>query len=273
MSTDSENQVTRGPMSGYQIIGEVTEAIQKFIVDGWEFEEGTPELKEELDYVPMDRNEKVIYVYMYRVASNPNLQNQKRWRQAPVFMNADEEDGQVYFHRPPMMLDLFYLILVHSKFRSEAERLLGWLLLRLHEATHLIYRPRKFILPDGREVDSIGDPYDSEADMSQENLMVEKVSLALIDDLTVGDAVNIFSLHEAPYRPFLTYRARVAVDGPLVHMSGTTISRGRANSNEAPRDRSFRKNGRMIPEKPSSNNRPKRPFFRRDTDTDPSNKE
>ena len=95
--------------------------------------------------------------------------------------------------------------------------MLGWLLLRLNEATHLIYRPRKFVLPDGREVDSLGRSYDPNVDLEEDNLVVEKVSLSLVDDLTVGDAINLFSLHEAPYRPFLTYRARIAIDGPLVH--------------------------------------------------------
>jgi hypothetical protein len=70
----------------------------------------------------------------------------------------------VYFHRPPVLLDLFYLIGVHSKFRSDAERLLGWLMLRLNEATHLIYRPRRFLLPDGREVDSASEDWRHESE-------------------------------------------------------------------------------------------------------------
>ena len=45
-----------------------------------------------------------------------------------------------------------------------------------------------------------------------------------MDDLTVGDAINLFSLHEAPYRPFLTYRARIAIDGPLVHAPAALVS-------------------------------------------------
>ena len=53
----------------------------------------------------------------------------------------------------------------------------------------------------------------------------------MVDDLTVGDAINFFSLHEAPYRPFLTYRARVALDGPLVRAEGgTTINMPRLAS-------------------------------------------
>ena len=50
-------------------------------------------------------------------------------------------------------------------------------------------------------------------------------ALALVDDLTVGDAINLFTLHEAPYRPFLTYRARVALDGPLYKSSGGSAIR------------------------------------------------
>ena len=71
------------------------------------------------------------------------------------------------------------------------------------------------------------------ADVDEDDLVLEKVSLSLVDDLTVGDAVNFFSLHEAPYRPFLTYRARIALDGPLVHASsGTTVNLPRLQQND-----------------------------------------
>ena len=81
-------------------------------------------------------------------------------------------------------------------------------------------------MPNGTAVDSLGRPYDStDIDFDEDDLVLEKVSLSLVDDLTVGDAVNFFSLHEAPYRPFLTYRARIALDGPLVHApTGTTVN-------------------------------------------------
>lgn len=214
----------QGPMSGRNLIGEVTESVHKFLLDGYDIGERPPRFEEELSFVPKDKEE-VIYLYMYRVCQNPNLVNQKRYRQAPVFMKGNGEDGSVFYHRPPLLLDLFYLLSVHSKFRSDGERLLGWLLLRMHEATHLIYRPRRFVLPDGREVDSLGRDYDLNCDTDDDDLHMEKVSLALVDDLTVGDAVNLYSLHEAPYRPFLTYRARVALDGPLVASSGGTTVR------------------------------------------------
>ena len=234
----------RGPMSGRGIIGETTEAMHRFLLDGYTLTSQPPRLEEDLKFVPKDREE-VIYIYMYRLCQNPNLLNRKRLRQAPVFVKDDPATSDnVYYHRPPLLLDLFYLIGVHSKFRSDAERLMGWLLLRLNEATHLIYRPRKFILPDGREVDSLGRPYDPKnfsakytvgggeagggeeapeaegGEKADDGLFLEKVSLALVDDLTVGDAIHLYTLHEAPYRPFLTYRARVALDGPLYKSTG-----------------------------------------------------
>lgn len=241
-----------GLMSGRDIIGEVTEAVKKYIKDGWTDEKNLT-IEEQLDKTSMGKTDQFAFVYMYRLAHNPNLQNRKRFRRAPVFLNDGEDSGNVYLHRPPIMVDLFYLITAHAQFPSETAKLLGWLLLRLNEATHLIYRPRKFILPDGREVDSLGREYDPNVNLDEPNLVVEKVSLSLVDDLTVGDAINLFSLHEAPYRPFLTYRARIAIDGPLVHApSGTKIVMERAKQNQPTNNAETRTrpNGRPVRSRP-----------------------
>jgi hypothetical protein len=268
-----------GPMSGRGIIGDVTEALHRFLLDGYDITEQPPRLEEDLQFIPKDREE-VLYAYMYRLAHNPNLQNRKRMKQAPVFVGADPEDGgEVYYHRPPLLLDVYYLVMVHSKFRSDAERLMGWVLLRLNEATHLVYRPRKFLLPDGRAVDSLGRPYDLDCDISPEGLWMEKVSLALVDDLTVGDAINLFSLHEAPYRPFLTYRARVAMDGPLYQSSGgTTIEMPRLESAPRPgQTRDTSPSGRMRRGQPSPPKRtppgPAPHFLRRNVDAEPESED
>ncbi len=272
------NAPLMGPPSGVNIIGEVTESVHRFVLDGYDLQEQPPRLEEDLKFVPKDREE-VVYVYMYRVAQNPNLQNRKRLRQAPVFMGSEPDDGgEVFYHRPPLMLDLFYLFCVHSKFRSDSERLLGWLMLRLHEATHLVYRPRRFVLPDGREVDSLGRPYDPNCTTESDDLWMEKVSMALVDDLTVGDAINLYSLHEAPYRPFLTYRARVALDGPLVASSGGTTVRlprldNAASGRGEPPSSSPRPSGRMSPGGQSRSRRsppgPQSHFTRRAVDAEP----
>jgi hypothetical protein len=193
-------------------------------------------------------------------------------------MNSSEEEGNVFMHRPPLLIDLFYLVTAHAQFPSETAKILGWLLLRLNEATHLIHRPRKFILPEGREVDSIGRDYSEDVTLDTENLVVEKVSLALVDDLCVGDAINMFSLHEAPYRPFLTYRARIAIDGPLIHMpNGTTVRMPRAkqSASNASLGNPTRSNGRPLARpalpKMKSNPGPQSHFLSRDFDNDYDN--
>jgi len=246
------DSTTSGLMSGRDIIGEVTEAVKKYVKDGWTDERNLT-IEEQLDKTSMGKADQFAFVYMYRLAHNPNLQNRKRFRRAPVFLNDGEDTSNVYLHRPPIMVDLFYLITAHAQFPSETAKLLGWLLLRLNEATHLIYRPRKFVLPSGQEVDSLGREYDENVDLDEPNLVIEKVSISLVDDLTVGDAINLFSLHEAPYRPFLTYRARIAIDGPLVHApNGTRVVMERAKQNPSapPTGTHTRPNGRPVRGKP-----------------------
>jgi hypothetical protein len=209
--------IARGPLQGRNTIGEITEALHRFLLDGWHHDAPPPRIEEDLSFVPKDREE-VVYVYMYRATQNNALMNSKRLRMAR-FTASENAAGtldpkKMYWERPPLYVELHYLIAVHSKFRSDAERLLGWVLLRLHEATHLLYRPRKYILPDGTAVDSTGRPW-SPSPASDETVM-EKVAVALVDDLTVGDAINFFTIHEAPYRPYLTYKARCALEGALV---------------------------------------------------------
>lgn len=228
---------TMGPAQGQGIIGEVTEALHRFVLDGWTSDAPPPRIEEDLSFVPKDREE-VLYVYMYRAAQNTALMNSKQWRAAKVSILGEKNTEQIYYERPPLYLNLFYLIGVHSKFRSDAERLLGWLLLRLHDATHLVYRPRKYILPEGRVVDSTGADWSLDAD--GDDVIMEKVGLALVDDMTIGDAINFFTISEAPFRPFVTYRAQCAMEGPLVAGTPTVVRHHRATlkpSDDEPPDR------------------------------------
>lgn len=206
----------RGPMQGRGLIGEVTEALHRFLLQGWNLGGAPPRIEEDLSFVPKDREE-VIYVYMYKVTHNQALMNSKRLRISKVSFQDDDTNDDTkanYWERPPLYLELHYLVSVHSKFRSDAERLLGWVMTRLHEATHLLYRPRRYVLPSGREIDSLGRPW--HIDTMDDDVIMEKVSLGLVDDLTVGDAINFFTINEAPYRPYVTYKARCAMEGALI---------------------------------------------------------
>jgi hypothetical protein len=209
----------RGPMQGVDLIGEITESLHRHLMDNWEFDRSPPRIEEDLSFVPKDREE-VIYVYMYKAVQNTALLNSKRFRGAK-FNRPDL--GRVYYERAPLYLDLFYLIAVHSKFRSDAERLLGFVMLAMHESTHLLYRPRRYVLPGGDTVNSNGEPWTEEYSDDDENIIIEKVSFSMEDDLSIGDAINFFTIHEAPYRPYLTYCARCAMEGALVGGDPTTV--------------------------------------------------
>lgn len=232
----------RGPAQGPNIIGEVTEALHRFVLDGWASEQPPPRLEEDLSFVPKDREE-VIYVYMYRAAQNTALMNAKQWRPAKVTLLGDTSVEKIYYERPPLYLNLFYLVAVHSRFRSDAERLLGWLLMRLYDATHLVYRPRKYLLPEGRIVDSTGADWSLDAD--GDDVIMEKVALSLVDDLTIGDAINFYTIAEAPFRPYLTYRARCAMEGPLVAGPPTQVRHHRSDLKPAHDEPADRQNGRL----------------------------
>ncbi len=233
-----------GPMQGFSVIGDVTEALHRFILDGWSFDTPPPRIEEDLSFVPKDREE-VLYVYMYRVSQNTQLMNSKQWRPAKVQVFGGRNDGVVYYERPPLYLNLYYMVGFHSKFRSDTERLMGWLMLRLHDATHLIYRPRKYILPAGSEaVDSIGRPWAADA-ADDDNLVMEKVAVGLVDDLTVGDAINFFTIHEAPFRPFLTYRAMCSLEGYLVAGQPTTVKMPPLETMKDDRPTAEKSNGRL----------------------------
>jgi hypothetical protein len=219
MVTPPSLLVPRGPYQGSGVIGEITESLHAFLREGWPDPSDPPRIVEDLEFEPKDR-EKILYIYMYRVAHNQALQNSKRWREAKVAVQ-DDAGSRHFYERPPLYLDVYYLIAVHAKFRSEAEKLLGWLLLRLNEATHIVYRPRRYVLPDLTEVDSTGSPWS--IDNRGDDVIMEKVSLDLVDDLSVGDAIHFFNIHDAPYRPFLTYRARCAMEGSLIEAKPTMV--------------------------------------------------
>jgi len=232
----------RGPIQGSNIIGETTEALHRFLLDGWSFDTPPPRIEEDLSFVPKDREE-VLYVYMYRVQQNDALKNTKRWSPAKITVFGEKREDIVLYERPPLYLNLFYMVSIHSRFRSEAERLMGWVLMRLYDATHLVYRPRRYILPNGEYVDSTGTPWSVDAD--GDNVIMEKVAMALVDDLTLGDAINFLTINEAPFRPYLTYRAQCSMEGPLISGPATTVRHHRMQPMDRPAPSGHRPNGRL----------------------------
>ena len=63
----------RGPTQGRTIVGETTEALHKFLLEGWTLGGAAPRIEEDLSFVPKDREE-VAYVYMYTASLGYELQ-------------------------------------------------------------------------------------------------------------------------------------------------------------------------------------------------------
>ena len=232
----------RGPFQGQGLIGEVTEALHRFLLDGWDQDRPAPRIEEDLSFVPKDRQE-VLYTYMYRVGQNAALKNTKHWRASKISLNSEPDTQRVFYERPPIYLELYYVVSVHARFRSDAERLLGWTILRLWEANTLIYRPRRYTLPTGEVVDSTGEPWT--LDNTGENVIMEKVGLAMVDDLPIGDAINFFTIHEAPFRPYVTFRAQSAMEGSLLAGPATGVVNARLTDKALPGRPSERPSGRL----------------------------
>ena len=213
----ADDKRPRGDFQGAELIGEITEALHAWLREGAPGPQ-PPRIEGDPSYAPKD-GEDVVFAWMYRLARNEALRTARRWRPSRLTVNSPSGKAEVYWERPPVYLDLFYLVCAHSDFPSDAERLLGWALLRLNDATHLLHRPRRYRLPDGREVDSAGRPWTPDA----EQVVWEKVSVDLVDDLTLTEVVHLSGSVKAPYRPVLTWRARCAVEGALVRGAPTQV--------------------------------------------------
>jgi len=201
-------------------LGEVTEALHAWIRSGWQRESACPVILEDLAETPHGE-EPAFYVLQYRVEPAGGLSTPRNWRLAHLEVPG-EFGTERFLERPPIFVDVYFLVAVHARFRSEAERLLGWVLLRLCEASHLVDRPRAFTLPDGRRVASDGLPLSG---AESRGALREKIGLAWVQDLRPQEAVGLFSAHRAPFRPHLTFRARASLAGALRVAQPTTIRR------------------------------------------------
>ena len=214
----------KGATMGQNVIGEVTESIHKFLIDNYDLTEQVPRFEEDLSFVPKDREE-VVYIYMYRAAQNPNLKNAKRYRQAPVFVkgNGDNAD-EVFYHRPPLMMDLFYLVAVHAKFRSDAERLLGLGNPGAQRGDSLGVSAST-VPPARRRCGQRGVGLTTSTRILPTTTSTWKRFRSPCATISRSVTRSIFSASKKPVWAVLTYRARVALAGPLVAGEGGTTIR------------------------------------------------
>jgi hypothetical protein len=114
---------------------------------------------------------------------------------------------------------------VESQQTDLANALMGAVMNGFHQETTLLYRPVTYEIK-GKYYDSTGRPITIDGDKivpSKEpgqpgafpKVRMERISVALVDDLAFGDACLLLKGFERKVRPYLTFRVFAKIDQPL----------------------------------------------------------
>ncbi len=210
------------------VVGEVTEAIVAHLAKGWVGE--SPSIHENFSQPDRDGTP-ALFVALYRLARGAGSHSCRRPEVLGVpYSEASEVGAKAWVARPPLRFDAYYAVAASARHRSDAERILGAALVRLGEIATLVDRPRRFFLETGACVDSNGAPWSP----TTVGVARERVGLALVDDLDVHGAAALFAAWQAPWRPYVTWKASVALDGPTTSRAPTRIHVARLEPRSIP---------------------------------------
>lgn len=184
-------------------------------------------IHKDLDTEPKDDEEATVYCALYRIDDVEDFKT-TGWSDAPVFPSpgVDDPQTQAMQQLPPRFFYLYFILFAESEDPDLSNVIMGALLNGFHQQTTLLYRPMPYEI-DGKVFDSTGRPMDSAGTKltrhpeatpmpnSAEKVAMERISVALIDDLAFGDACLLLKGFERKVRPYLTYRVFAKIDQPL----------------------------------------------------------
>jgi hypothetical protein len=184
-------------------------------------------IHKDLDTQPKDDEEATIYVALYRVDDMDEL-NMPAWAVKPMTRGPapPDEKRQDLLQIPPRFFYLYFILFVESQDPDLSHSLLGALMNGFHQEPTLLYRPVPYEL-NGKLFDSTGRPMTQEGmdyireptaapiPKSNPKVAMERVSIALVDDLAFGDACLLLKGFDRKVRPYLCYRAFAKIDQPL----------------------------------------------------------
>jgi hypothetical protein len=142
--------------------------------------------------------EEGISLYLYRVGVNASLRNM------PPVVGADGKQK-----RPPLPLDLYYVMTAWAKTAVKQQRLLGWAIRTLEDVT---------ILPS-----TLLNNYSPEPDIFQPNETVELI----FDSLTLQDWSNLWNSTKTSPTVSIAYIARIINIESQMTMTTTTFAQTR----------------------------------------------
>ena len=184
-------------------------------------------IHKDLDTQPKDDEEATIYCSMYRVDDIDDI-GLPAFAVRPYVKGPQPADPkrQDLSQIPPRFMYLYFIVFVESPEPDLSNTLLGAVMNGFHQEATLIYQPKSFEL-NGRLYDSMGRPLKSDgldleldggADpqaSANKKIVMERISVQLVDDLAFGDACLLLKGFERKIRPYLTYRVFAKIDQPL----------------------------------------------------------
>jgi len=184
-------------------------------------------IHKDLDTQPKDDEEATIYCSMYRVDDVDDIGLPgfavRPYVRGPQAADPTRQDVQQI---PPRFMYLYFIVFVESSEPDLSNAILGAIMNGFHQEATLVYQPKPFEL-NGRLYDSVGRPLKSDGltlkiDPSapiqanaNKDLIMERLSVQLVDDLAFGDACLLLKGFERKIRPYLTYRVFAKIDHPL----------------------------------------------------------
>jgi len=187
-------------------------------------------IHKDLDAGPKDDEEATVFCSLYRIDDIDDM-NLPGWPVKQSVMGrrgpqAPDPVRQDLLQLPPRFFYLYFILFVESADTDVSNALMGAVMNGFHQETTLFYRPVPFEV-NGRVFDSTGrhltsdgyryvrDPNEEPSPGANDKLVMERISVALVDDLAFGDACLLLKGFDRKVRPYLTYRVFSKIDQPL----------------------------------------------------------
>jgi hypothetical protein len=184
-------------------------------------------IHKDLDTQPKDDEEATVFCALYRIDDMDDFNFPafafKPYKPGPV---APDPERATFVQIPARFFYLYFIVFVESSDTDLSNALMGAVMNGFHQEPTLLFRPVTYEI-DGRHYDSLGrpllidghkitiDPSATPQKGAFEKLRMERISVALVDDLAFGDACLLLKGFDRKVRPYLTYRVFTKIDQEL----------------------------------------------------------
>jgi hypothetical protein len=178
-------------------------------------------IHKDMDQAPKDDEEATVYCSLYRVDDVDDI-GLPGFAVKPYMQTPGPPDAkrQAFVQLPPRFFYLYFIVFVESDDADLSNALLGAVMNGFHQVPTLLYRPVAYEV-NGKLLDSTGRRLEVDGmkitpvGTTDDKVRMERLSVALVDDLAFGDACLLLKGFDRKVRPYLTYRVFAKIDQPL----------------------------------------------------------